>query len=74
MRVSVSRGRHSTARCRTIRSMTKSILTPGADVITTQGRGTVIDVRATPSGAFVIGVEDADGEVRYFTEKALQLA
>jgi len=74
MRASVPRGRCATARCRKMLTMSKSILTPGADVITTQGRGTVIDVRATPSGAFVIGVEDADGEVRYFTEKALQLA
>ena len=54
--------------------MSKTILTPGADVFTTSGRGTVIDVRATPSGKFVIGVEDANGEVTYFTEKALRLA
>lgn len=43
-------------------------------MFTTRGRGTVIDVRATPAGTFVIGVEDADGEVGYFTEKALRLA
>lgn len=54
--------------------MKKTVLTPGADVITPRGRGSVIDVRATPSGKFVVGVEDVDGEVTYFTEKALQLA
>ncbi|TCN50902.1 hypothetical protein EV641_111178 [Rhodococcus sp. SMB37] len=43
-------------------------------MFTTRGRGTVIDVRATPSGKFVIGVEDANGEVGYFTEKAVRLA
>ena len=59
---------------RIIGRMSKTILTPGADVFTTSGRGTVIDVRATPSGKFVIGVEDANGEVTYFTEKALRLA
>ncbi|WP_425955752.1 hypothetical protein [Xylanimonas sp. McL0601] len=30
--------------------------------------------RATVSGKLVFGVEDADGEVTYFTEKALRLA
>lgn len=54
--------------------MSTSIRTPGADVITSRGRGTVIDVGATPSGKFVIGVENADGEVHYFTERAVQLA
>lgn len=54
--------------------MSDSIFTPGAAVITTRGRGAVIDVRATPSGKFVFGVEGADGEVDYFTEKALRLA
>ncbi|NOJ58798.1 hypothetical protein [Arthrobacter sp. 260] len=54
--------------------MKRTVLTPGAAVVTPRGRGSVIDVRATPSGKFVIGVEDADGEVTYFTEKALQLA
>ncbi|MET0735529.1 MAG: hypothetical protein ABWY55_07795 [Microbacterium sp.] len=54
--------------------MSRTVLTPGAHVLTTRGRGEVIDIRATPSGRFVIGVEDADGEVRYFTEKALRLA
>lgn len=49
-------------------------MTPGAVVVTPRGRGTVIDVRATPSGVFVIGVEDDAGEVRYFTEKVLRLA
>lgn len=53
--------------------MTDTLFTPGADVLTPRGRGTIIDVRATPSGRFVIGVEDADGEVGYFTERALRL-
>ena len=42
-------------------------------MITSRGRGAVVDVRATASGKFVVGVEDADGEVSYFTEKALRL-
>ncbi|MEZ3161693.1 hypothetical protein AB1K54_14285 [Microbacterium sp. BWT-B31] len=54
--------------------MSDSIFTPGTDVFTPRGRGEVIDVRATPSGKFVFGVEDADGEVAYFTEKAVRLA
>lgn len=54
--------------------MSDSILTPGTDVLTPRGRGEVVDVRATPSGKLVIGVEDVDGEVSYFTEKALRLA
>jgi DNA polymerase II small subunit/DNA polymerase delta subunit B len=54
--------------------MSDTIFTPGADVLTTRGRGTVVDVRATASGKFVFGVEDAAGEVDYFTEKALRLA
>jgi DNA polymerase II small subunit/DNA polymerase delta subunit B len=54
--------------------MSESIFTPGTEVVTPRGRGEVVDVRATPSGKFVIGVEDVDGEVSYFTEKALRLA
>ena len=54
--------------------MSETIFTPGADVVTARGRGTVVDVRATPSGKFVFGVEDVDGEVTYFTEKAVRLA
>jgi hypothetical protein len=55
--------------------MSKSIFTPGADVLTATGtRGTVVDIRATPSGKFVIGVEDAIGEVTYIAERAIQLA
>lgn len=53
--------------------MSESIFTPGTEVVTPRGRGEVVDVRATPSGKFVIGVEEADGEVSYFTEKALRL-
>jgi hypothetical protein len=59
---------------RIIWRMSDAIFTPGVDVITTRGRGAVVDVRATPSGKFVIGVEDVNGEVSYFTEKALRLA
>lgn len=54
--------------------MSDAIFTPGAQVSTPRGRGAVIDVRSTPSGKFVIGVEDADGAVDYFTEQALRLA
>lgn len=54
--------------------MSESVFTPGADVFTPRGRGQVVDVRATPSGKFVIGVEDTSGEVTYFTEKALRPA
>ncbi len=53
--------------------MSETIRTPGAEVITPRGR-VVVDVRATPSGQFLIGVEDDTGEVGYFTEKALRLA
>ena len=59
---------------RIIWRMSDTIFTPGADVFTPRGRGAVIDVRATPSGKFVFGVEDDNGEVNYFTEKALRLA
>lgn len=54
--------------------MSETIFTPGADVFTPRGRGAVIDVRPTPAGKFVFGVEDATGEVTYFTEAALRLA
>lgn len=54
--------------------MADTIFKPGTDVLTPHGRGTVIDVRATPSGTWVFGVEDADGEVNYFTDKALRVA
>lgn len=49
-------------------------MTPGAQVVTPHGQGAVVDVRATPAGKMIIGVEDADGTVTYFTEKALRLA
>lgn len=54
--------------------MGETFFKPGADVFTPRGRGAVVDVRATPSGKFIFGVEDANGEVSYFTEKALRLA
>jgi DNA polymerase II small subunit/DNA polymerase delta subunit B len=53
--------------------MSETILTPGADVITPRGRGVVVDVRATPSGRLLIGVEDVTGEVGYFTQKVVRL-
>ncbi|WP_194239312.1 hypothetical protein [Microbacterium sp. CBA3102] len=53
--------------------MSESIFSAGTDVIVGRERGTVIDVRATPAGKWVFGVETAEGEVRYFTEKALRL-
>ena len=60
-------------RARIIVRMSESIFTPGADVVTPRGHGQVVDVRATPSGKFVFGVEDMSGEVHYFTEKAVRL-
>ncbi|QKJ18080.1 hypothetical protein [Microbacterium hominis] len=54
--------------------MSESIFTPGAEVLTARGPGTVVDVRATPSGRFVFGVEDAEGMVTYFTDRALRPA
>ncbi len=48
------------------------MFTPGTEVTTPHGQGEVVDVRATPSGKFVFGVEDAQGEVFYFTEKGLR--
>jgi hypothetical protein len=47
---------------------------PGDDVFTPQARGTVIDVRVTPSGKWVFGIEDKTGAVTYFTESALKHA
>lgn len=54
--------------------MTETAFKPGDDVVTPRARGTIIDVRATPSGKWVFGVEDADGEVGYYTGRALRLA
>lgn len=54
--------------------MTDSAFKPGDDVFTPRARGTVIDVRPTPSGKWVFGVEDATGEVGYFTTAALRPA
>jgi hypothetical protein len=42
--------------------------------VTALGRGTVVDVRPTPSGQWVFGVEDDSGLVNYFTPKALEHA
>ncbi|MFB7892785.1 hypothetical protein ACFC1I_11350 [Microbacterium sp. NPDC056044] len=54
--------------------MSDTVFKPGDDVFTTTARGIVIDVRATPSGKWVFGVEDANGEVSYFTSTALRPA
>lgn len=54
--------------------MADTFYKPGDDVYTTNSRGTIIDVRATPSGTWIFGVEDIDGEVSYFTSKALRAA
>jgi len=54
--------------------MSETMYKPGDAVATPHSRGTVIDVRATPSGRWVFGVEDAEGVVGYFTSGALRLA
>ncbi|WP_374975570.1 hypothetical protein ACEYYH_17440 [Microbacterium trichothecenolyticum] len=54
--------------------MTQAAFKPGDDVFTTNARGIIIDMRATPSGKWVFGVEDATGEVTYFTSAGLHLA
>lgn len=46
----------------------------GDDVFTSGVRGIIIDVRATPSGKWVYGVEDTNGSVDYYTDKALKRA
>ena len=54
--------------------MTDSSFKPGDVVLTPRAQGTIIDVRATPSGKWVFGVEGDEGEVGYFTANALRLA
>lgn len=54
--------------------MTDNAFKPGDDGFAQGARGTVIDVRATPSGKWVFGVEDANGTVDYYTARALRLA
>ncbi len=44
----------------------------GDDVDAPGGRGSIIDVRATPSGKWIYGVENATGEVSYYTSRALR--
>ena len=44
--------------------MSETIFTPGVAVVTPRGSGTVIDVRPTPSGKFIVGVEDSVGGER----------
>ncbi|GAA2987308.1 hypothetical protein GCM10010460_24480 [Microbacterium terrae] len=62
------------AAARILGTMSESVFSAGAEVVTPRGRGSVVDARATHSGTFVIGVEDATGEVTYFVEKAVRLA
>ncbi|MBD8023316.1 hypothetical protein [Microbacterium gallinarum] len=52
--------------------MTETAFKPGETVVTPREPGTIIDVRATPSGRWVYGVEHDSGEVGYFTGRALQ--
>jgi len=54
--------------------MAETFFKPGDDVVTTDSRGIVIDVRATASGKWIFGVEHTIGEVKYFTGSALRLA
>lgn len=54
--------------------MTDTAFKPGDDVFTPHTPGTVIDLRPTPSGKWIFGVEDDNGEVSYFTSRALRLA
>lgn len=70
-RMSVSRGMPCGSRTSNILFMSRITFAPGDEVVTSRGRGIIIDVQATPSGKFVFGVEDTDGEVTYFTPKAL---
>jgi len=54
--------------------MTTLLFNPGVIVITPDSSGIVIDVRTTPVGSWIYGVEDDAGRVSYFTSKALRLA
>ena len=51
--------------------MTREKFRVGDEVVTTRSRGVIIDICATPSGQFIFGVEDANGEVTYFTPKGI---
>ncbi len=67
-------GGGSRTEARTLTRMSDTAFKPGDDVLTPRARGIVIDVRPTPSGKWVFGVEDDSGEVGYFTSTALSLA
>lgn len=54
--------------------MTDAAFTLGDEVITATGRGAIMDLRATPGGKWVFGVEDSDGAVNYFTAAGLRRA
>jgi len=57
---------------RTIWKVTDTACKLGDPVLTPRGHGTIIDVRATPSGKWIFGVELATGEVAYFTNEGLR--
>lgn len=61
-------------RPRSISDMADASFKLGDDVFTSGVRGIIIDVRATPSGKWVYGVEDTNGSVDYYTDKALKRA
>lgn len=56
----------------TLARMTGTEFKPGDDVVTPRAVGTVIDVRPSPTGVWLYGVEDADDVVTYYTAKALR--
>ena len=72
--ISPHEGGDSRPDARSLWRMTNTAFKPGDDVFTPHTRGTVIDVRPTLSGKWVFGVEDDNGAVSYFTNRALRLA
>ncbi|HEX5857812.1 MAG TPA: nucleoside deaminase [Microbacterium sp.] len=72
--ISPARGRRLAPHPPTLGGMADTYFKPGDEVSTPQGRGAVIDVRPTPSGRWIFGVEDDGGVVGYFTSRALRLA
>ena len=64
----------ASTRPRRLGRMTDIACKPGDDVFTPRAPATVVDVRATPSGKWVFGVEDTNGAVDYYTARALRSA
>ena len=54
--------------------MTATRFKPGDHAFTPRSQGVVIDVRPTPSGTWVFGVEDDDGEVKNFAPAGIRHA